>query len=556
MIANEIDVGSGFKGVIRYNVEGRRDAPSPERCEWIEARNLPGEDPQTNWRVMRATADLSSRTEKPVYHFSLDWHPDEAGALTRETARASADRMLDRLGLAEHQAMIFFHRDAAHPHLHVVVNRVHPETGRAWEIWKSKQRLERAASDVARDFGFEQVPGRHNKLDRERAFEDKPTRGEQRRAAREGDTALATWTGDKLAMLRKAVGNHFREAGSWADLTDRLGDHGLQLQAKGQGLIVTDGAGFAKLSQMGKDIRLSGLEKAFGQTWKQHQVQREAGWRASRALQADERVRLHRHQVNDLKLRGEQLRDSNRKSRQAEWRFTKAQETRRYHEQKLNELLHRTYRNPKQARLRLDKLAEMAGLDALSRPKRERWRAWLEAVFGRGAPKLGNLRGVSMLGMKSKARRQAEKAQRRQVARQYRKLQEAQRRADRYQMESAIAKGRAFHARADYERVRGLVGPSKHRRETARRFHSERTAAVAALRPEDVKSNGLPEPERNRLAHLYDRHHGGERGDRTSDKRSNWARFQERLKAARERDQSAREEGRNERDRDDFDRER
>jgi hypothetical protein len=46
---------------------------------------------------------------------------------------AAVESLLRHLGWSEHQAIIFAHKDTAHPHVHVVLNGVHPETGRKFD---------------------------------------------------------------------------------------------------------------------------------------------------------------------------------------------------------------------------------------------------------------------------------------------------------------------------------------------------------------------------------------------------------------------------------------
>ena len=42
----------------------------------------------------------------------------------------AADSYLRFMGFDEHQAVYIAHKDTEHPHLHIILNRVHPETGK------------------------------------------------------------------------------------------------------------------------------------------------------------------------------------------------------------------------------------------------------------------------------------------------------------------------------------------------------------------------------------------------------------------------------------------
>src|SRR5690606_30045922 len=120
---------------------------SSERVAWTETRNLATDRVDVATRVMIATARDADRlkrdagikatgrkAQKPVMSYSLAWHPSEAGKLDRAEMVRAADDSLRVLGLEKHQAVIVAHRDRAHPHVHVIVNRVSPEDGRMAKI--------------------------------------------------------------------------------------------------------------------------------------------------------------------------------------------------------------------------------------------------------------------------------------------------------------------------------------------------------------------------------------------------------------------------------------
>lgn len=158
MIANIIGMAPSFHGAVSYNLRGH-DGTKHDKCAWWMLRNVPGDDPDLGATMMEATARLSTRVKTPAFHFSIDWHKDERP--TEEMSKKAAEAVLRRLGLTDHQSIVFSHQDAAHPHIHLVVNRVHPESGKAWAHWKSKERLECAVRETAHELGFWAIEGRH-----------------------------------------------------------------------------------------------------------------------------------------------------------------------------------------------------------------------------------------------------------------------------------------------------------------------------------------------------------------------------------------------------------
>ncbi len=101
---------------------------------WSEHASEAWFEMMDTWRDRHALKDAAgvprggNDNKKPVLHFSLSWHPEQKPS--DDEMRAAALEALAALGLDEHQAVIIAHRDEPHPHVHIMVNSVHPVTGR------------------------------------------------------------------------------------------------------------------------------------------------------------------------------------------------------------------------------------------------------------------------------------------------------------------------------------------------------------------------------------------------------------------------------------------
>lgn len=248
--------GRGFTGLARY-LESGHDAQSPDRVEWIEARNLPTSDPHTASLIMRATAAQSVRVEKPVYHIALSFDQDDGA--DRAIMIHVADRLLDDLGLRNHQALIVAHGDTRHAHVHIMVNRVHPETFRAWHPTHDYTRIERSLREQERELALRAVPGHHYRLtgheppDRSQAL----TTGQLRKWDRTGELPF-----DEIA--RAAVRQDVVSARTWEQLEARLAEKGLRIEPRERGLVVTDGQEIIKASSIAPEFSRRNLEQRFG----------------------------------------------------------------------------------------------------------------------------------------------------------------------------------------------------------------------------------------------------------------------------------------------------
>lgn len=169
MIAQIHAGGGNFAGAVAYLTHdaGTQDDPRPtsdDRVGFIEVENLVPCDPARAARIMAATvrdadalkalAGVSAKGRKltkPVYHFSLSWAPDENPA--RAEMLSAAQGSLQSLGMGDRQAVVIEHCDRPHPHVHVVVNRVSPEDGRAASTSHDARTLSTWAAQWEREHG-------------------------------------------------------------------------------------------------------------------------------------------------------------------------------------------------------------------------------------------------------------------------------------------------------------------------------------------------------------------------------------------------------------------
>jgi hypothetical protein len=148
-----------FSELTAYLVGQERET-GPERVQWTATRNLPTDDPELAAALMRATAAQNRVIETPVYHIVLSAAPEDS--IDRARLERIADRVLDRLGLSQHQAVLVAHGNRPHPHLHIMVNRVHPYTARTWNAWHDWKPVHEVLREEERSLGLRQVPLRRD----------------------------------------------------------------------------------------------------------------------------------------------------------------------------------------------------------------------------------------------------------------------------------------------------------------------------------------------------------------------------------------------------------
>ena len=237
--------GKSFRALGAYLAE--RDE---SRVAWSETRGTIATDPRGAWAEMEAdVSDTESRVEKPVYHVIISFDPGDEP--TDAELRGTVDRTLRDLGLENHQALAVRHSDTDHDHVHIMVNRVGAD-GKAWSTSNDAYKLRASVEAQERELGV-----RWTGRNAERV-------AQAERAAEASRASQPARDKGYAAEVRVAAGADFREATSWRDLDRRLAAHGLRVERRGQGAVVTDGEREAKLSSVSRTVSRGRLESRFG----------------------------------------------------------------------------------------------------------------------------------------------------------------------------------------------------------------------------------------------------------------------------------------------------
>jgi hypothetical protein len=284
-----------FRSLAEY-LPGKGGKDRPERVAWKYARNLSTDEQELAAEIMEATAAQNTRCKNPAYHFMVSFDPKDAkaGKITEAAMREIAEDIVKRMGLSEYQALIYAHHDKDHPHIHFLVNRIHPGTLKAYSRHEDGKRLHAVCRDIAKERGLNVArDAAEERALKQEAHKDKEKR--QGRAAaqaqvpeqpaddphgpekqddkdfwsakRAGRIPMRRFSEQDIEGTKDAFIVALDDAESWDDLSRSLADRKLYLARKGQGLIVSDGERYAKLSEMGKGVRLDKLEERFEESF-------------------------------------------------------------------------------------------------------------------------------------------------------------------------------------------------------------------------------------------------------------------------------------------------
>ncbi len=184
-----------------------------EKVSEIKTINLCGESNQEILREFEAQASLSQRCEKPYVHISVNFDPEKEGLTIKNAEMFEyTKKYLEKMGLAEHQAVMTAHKDTVHPHVHVLVNRVQDD-GLAWSDSHNYKRSVEAIAETSKEFEYEIVKQKHD-LMLNRSDIERIAHGE------------VSWKAEIQMCVTDAIQH---SNGTFEDFTQKLEDNGVQM---------------------------------------------------------------------------------------------------------------------------------------------------------------------------------------------------------------------------------------------------------------------------------------------------------------------------------------
>ena len=255
---------SPFADLVNY-VAREADGKGREvRKEEMGVLNLDAdvEDLDLVIRQMDMAAAKTAKNGKfkgdPVYHLILSWR--EGDQPTPAQVKACVKHTLKALGMEECQAVWAIHHDTDNDHVHVAVNRVHPEKGivmgpprRDYHV------IDKAMRELELIHGFQRDNGPYVTLDTDNgpqivrmSRKDRAEKGllkhgdeigprttQAAKAAErsQGAPSFQEWAqGEPAKAMRRALE---QPDATWRDLHEALAPYGIQIQTKGTGMVVS-----------------------------------------------------------------------------------------------------------------------------------------------------------------------------------------------------------------------------------------------------------------------------------------------------------------------------
>ena len=252
-----------ISGLVEY-IYASTDEHGQERLLWSGARNFLAATAAGKKVEMISLASESVHSKMPVTHWIMSWQENEQPSY--EQLEDAVNVFLERMGLVGHQVMYALHGNTANLHLHIVVNRMHPDSlkvvqpHRGFDIEEAHRivaMLEHRQGWASENFPRYTIDENGEIIRSPRNTVVKP----QAKAE-----AFESATGEKSAQRIAQERGHsvIKNATSWCELHKGMATAGLRFEKKGSGAVVFVGEVAVKASSIDRTFGMAKLCKRLG----------------------------------------------------------------------------------------------------------------------------------------------------------------------------------------------------------------------------------------------------------------------------------------------------
>lgn len=237
---------SDFAGLVKYITDEQN---KNERVGYVSATNCQTDKHQVAiTEVLNTQAQNTRATSDKTYHLIVSFRageqPDDA------TLKVIEARICEGLGFGDHQRVSAVHHDTDNLHIHIAINKIHATRYTIHDPYNDHKALGQLCEKLEREFGLE--------VDNHQAQKS----GAENRA---GDMERHAGVQSLLGWIKRECADQIHGAQSWAELHAVMQSNGLVLQERGNGLVITDGAGVGvKASSVARELSKAKLEQRFG----------------------------------------------------------------------------------------------------------------------------------------------------------------------------------------------------------------------------------------------------------------------------------------------------
>lgn len=243
---------------------GRENAT--EKCVYLGARGFLSTNFQSQIAEMIVLAQECVKSKDPIRHDVITFKEGELP--TAKQVEEAIDLYEKEMGLQGHQIIYGLHVDTDNIHIHIQVNRVHPETFKAIKIDRGfdKEALQRVCARIEHAQGWKPENNSRYRVLEDGRVSDRPERPERDAKPSPQAQGMETRTGIKSAeriVIEDATGI-LKSAKTWADVHRQLEQVGIRYERSGGGAVMFVGDVAVKASVVERAARFASLQKKLG----------------------------------------------------------------------------------------------------------------------------------------------------------------------------------------------------------------------------------------------------------------------------------------------------
>lgn len=236
-----------------------------EKCAYSNGRGFLTDSHQGQRAEMIALAQEAVRSKDPINHYVLSWREGEQP--TPAQVEQAVDMLLEQMNLQGHQVIYGLHADTDNYHLHVAINRVHPDTLKPVEINNGFdiEALHQAVARIEQAQGWQSEKNARYKVqeggDLKRTDVGSSVKKIDRRTA---DMELRTGEKSAKRIGIEEAGPIIKNAKNWQELHAGLAALGMRYEREGSGAKVFIGEVGIKASDVDRNASIGKLQKRLG----------------------------------------------------------------------------------------------------------------------------------------------------------------------------------------------------------------------------------------------------------------------------------------------------
>ncbi|MCB1985871.1 MAG: relaxase/mobilization nuclease domain-containing protein, partial [Nitrosomonas sp.] len=178
-----------------------------------------------------------------TYHLIISFQPDDT--VSDQNLAEIEERLCDGLGFKDHQRISVVHHDTDNMHVHVAINKIHPERFTIHNPYFDYAKIAGLCEQLESEFNL--VHDNHQRANRHIDME-----------AKAGVESLLGW-------IRRKCLDDIKRVNTWQDLHQVLKNNDLEIKERGNGLVFVSNNGVAvKTSSVDRSLSKPNLIKRLG----------------------------------------------------------------------------------------------------------------------------------------------------------------------------------------------------------------------------------------------------------------------------------------------------